>query len=392
MPPNNIKSFLWAAFLLGLGGSANAGPYRFQIPLELSLGITAPAVVPSAGGGTQVSFPGMPGGGDGTASLNYSAISVDFGAVGLGTKSAITTIMVSNASSIPATITGLSITEGPAEFSQTNDCLHPLVDGSFCTVSAQLKPLVRGARGGSIYLTSTAGNQLVSLAGFGTQSASSFGVTPGSSTVFDNTYIGAPQTRSYTVENTGDIVLANTVAQLSPTAGLSISMNNCPSSLAVGASCVINVTYNPSSPVYFSAVPLSVTSSNLGYINTLSLSGSSFKDNSIVWKGLQYAAAVSSKEYYDTAVTLCEGRVMGAYGWRLPSYSELYELLYVPKGGNSRAYYEARAWPVGAMWSTTGYTNGAYTYKHVMDPPTGGDLWARVAFSTGTVICVRPAP
>jgi hypothetical protein len=127
------------------------------------------------------------------------------------------------------------------DYSQTNNCTAVAPSAS-CTVNVSFDPTSSGARAGSITFTDTAATspQIVLLSGTGV--AAQITLSPAALT-----YTGAPigtvsSAQAVTVTNSG--TAAMTIASIQATGDFA-ETNNCGSSLAVGASCTVMVTFNP---------------------------------------------------------------------------------------------------------------------------------------------------
>jgi hypothetical protein len=77
-------------------------------------------------------------------------------------------LKVTNASSVTAEITGMSVA---GDFAQTNTCAASLAAHATCTISVTFKPTATGNRTGNIPLHDNAANspQMVDLSGKGNQ-------------------------------------------------------------------------------------------------------------------------------------------------------------------------------------------------------------------------------
>ena len=194
--------------------------------------------------------------------------SLSFGSVGLGTPSATQTVTFSSTGTTALTISGISIS---GDFSQTNNCPASLAFGSNCTIQVTFTPTAAGSRSGSLFIkdNGSLSGHSVSLIGTGlgplltlNPSALSFG------TVTINTTT-SPQ--SITVTNSGTVTLTGLL--IGATTGDFAQSNNCPTSLAINATCNINVTFAPTLAGSRSG-SLTVTSSAAAQTATFSGAGS----------------------------------------------------------------------------------------------------------------------
>jgi hypothetical protein len=191
--------------------------------------------------GTSPQTVSLSGTGSGSSSpVTVSASSLNLGTVTVGNTSAAVTVTLTNRQSTALAITGVGIS-GPFAISG-NTCGTSLAGGASCTVGVTFTPTATGAVAGTLTFTDNASNspQKVSLSGTGSAavtlsaSALNFGVTAVGST-------SASQT--VTVTNTSSAAIG--VAAIATT-GDYADTTTCGSSLAVGGSCTVSVTFTPS--------------------------------------------------------------------------------------------------------------------------------------------------
>ncbi|MBI4902607.1 MAG: choice-of-anchor D domain-containing protein [Acidobacteria bacterium] len=183
----------------------------------------------------------IPLSGTGIVNLTLSS-SLNFGSQTVGVTGSAQTATLTNSSSIPIAITSI-VSSG--DFTQTNTCGVSLAAGGSCTISVRFSPAATGARTGAVTITDAATNspQVLSLTGNGV--APPVTVSPGSLT-FDRQLAGTESAaKSVTMTNTGNGNVNNIAVG---TTGDFQQTNNCPASLASGASCVINVYFTPTAP------------------------------------------------------------------------------------------------------------------------------------------------
>jgi hypothetical protein len=172
-----------------------------------------------------------------------SPSSLNFSTVGLG-LSASQAITFSSAGSAPMTIAAITIT---GDFSQTNTC--PLAPSTLaartpCTITVTFEPRSTGALTGQLTVKNDARTspQVVTLTGVGTSGTAQLSAT---SLTFASQHVAtASAVQSVTLTNTATTtpLLISGVGQAT---GDFSQTNNCPSSLAAGASCSISVTFSP---------------------------------------------------------------------------------------------------------------------------------------------------
>lgn len=163
-------------------------------------------------------------------------------------------VTVTNTGTSPLTINGIALGgTNPNQFAQTSNCpigtATPLGAGASCTVNVTFNPtnattLTKNAVL-SLNVAAPATPQTVTLTG--TIVVPVFTLTPGSLS-FGNVARGSNSSKSVTVSNTGAAPLTINRINLNGAAPNQFSQtNNCGASLAVGASCTINVTFAPNS-------------------------------------------------------------------------------------------------------------------------------------------------
>ena len=184
-----------------------------------------------------------------TSGVSMSSDSVAFGNQGVHTTSAAQTVKITNSGTAALTISGIAVTgTNASDFAQTNTCSGSLAVNASCTVSVTFTPTASGTRSANITLTDSSAQspQVVVLGGTGIASGSAVSLSA-SNLNFGNQTVGTTSpTQTVTVTNSGVAPLTFSYIQLQ---GLNTNdfglTHNCPTSLAVGASCKLNVTFNP---------------------------------------------------------------------------------------------------------------------------------------------------
>lgn len=180
-------------------------------------------------------------GGTGTASsVSLTPASLAFAVQLYNTNSPSQPATLTNTGTTPVAISGIATT-GP--FSQTSNCPATLAVGANCVIDVVFTPNKSGTQTGTLSVSSNAGDpQTVTLTGVGTVvSFSPASIAFGSLAVGSTS---APQ--PLTMTNVGPTSLNITNIFISGARTTSFSQtNNCGASLAAGASCTINVTFNP---------------------------------------------------------------------------------------------------------------------------------------------------
>ena len=172
------------------------------------------------------------------AVVTVSPSSLDFGDYLLATTSGTQTVTLQNNGGSSFGINNVS-TSG--DFAPNSSCGASLAPSASCTIKVTFSPTAVGVRSGTLTVDTTAGAGKVRLSGRGVTDA---GV--GLSTLslaFPDTPVrsfSAPQT--VVLDNSGTQALG---VQSIQTIGDFAQTNNCPASLAVAASCSIDVNFGP---------------------------------------------------------------------------------------------------------------------------------------------------
>jgi hypothetical protein len=178
---------------------------------------------------------------------------------------------VTNIGQAPLLISSIAYS-GPTDFVETNNCpLSPntLAVGASCTLTVSFTPTLVGSESGAITVTSNGGTpQSINVSG-SSVSAGNPVLSPTLLT-FPATLIGqssAAQTATLTNAGSGPMAITNSYS--SPDFPVT---NNCPTTLAVNASCTFTLTYTPTTHGTESAY-LSIYTDSAAYYVSLYLIG-----------------------------------------------------------------------------------------------------------------------
>jgi hypothetical protein len=205
--------------------------------------------------------------GNGVGALTLSTSSFNFGnqRVGIATQ---TTVSVSNAGSGDLGISG--ITSTGSNFSSTHDCPASLSSGSNCTITIVFNPSARGIRFGATTVNSEGVPYIITLSGNGLAPTISF--TPANLQFAFQAVGTTSSAQSVTITNSGDLPLA--INSISTTGDFS-GTNDCGNSLAVNATCTVNVVFSPSG-LGFRGGGLIVSDDAIGSPHGIALTGTGF--------------------------------------------------------------------------------------------------------------------
>ncbi len=179
--------------------------------------------------------------------ITLSPTSLTYGSQLVGTTSVAQTTTFHNAATV-AVVPTISITgTNSAEFSQSATCASPLPSGGNCTVSVTFTPSGAGTRMAALTISAPGGyTYTAGLSGTGTAVAPSITFTPNTLTFASQVVGTSSASKSLVARNGGNVT--ETISGISLTGsnpGDYSQTNNCPGSLAVNATCTINVTFTP---------------------------------------------------------------------------------------------------------------------------------------------------
>jgi hypothetical protein len=182
--------------------------------------------------------------------IALSATSVNFGALVLNTASATQTITVSNSGQSALGFTSIAL--GGANsgyFTLGGSCstATPVAAGGSCTLTVQARPTAAGAFSGNVSLVSNAsnGNASIGLSGSGAAAAPALAANPSALAFGTQTVGGAAVTQNVTLTNNGNVALGITSIAATGAASVTAGAGSCGATLAIGASCVVPVSFAP---------------------------------------------------------------------------------------------------------------------------------------------------
>jgi len=199
-----------------------------------------------------------------SVTANPSALS--FGSQATGTTSAAQSVTVANPTGSAASVSSISVS-GP--FAQTNTCGSSIAAGGSCTVNVTFSPTTAGSATGTLTVNAGGVTNTVALSGTGTAPGPVLNANPGS--------LSFPATVQGSTSAAQTVTLTNSGTAAATVSGVSVSgpfaqTNTC-SSIAVGASCTVSVTFKPTAGGSATG-SLTVTSNANNSPLTVGLSGS----------------------------------------------------------------------------------------------------------------------
>lgn len=171
-----------------------------------------------------------------------SPLKLTFADQATGTTSASATVTLTNSGSAPLAITGIGAS---GDFAQTNTCGTALAaGGASCVISVTFTPTATGTRTGAVTITDDAAGspQTLALTGNGITPAPAVSLSSSRLTFADQTFETASAAQTLTLTNSGSATLS--ITGIAATGDFA-QTNACGASLAVGASCSIDVAFTP---------------------------------------------------------------------------------------------------------------------------------------------------
>jgi hypothetical protein len=156
-------------------------------------------------------------------------------------------ITLANTGGVAMTISSYTFTgANPADFTQTHTCGATLNGGATCTISVIFKPAAIGAKSATLSVVTSGGTVTAALTGSGLAAAAVAALSPTSLTFASQTVGTASVAKSFTLSNTGGSSLTiSSYAFTGTNAGDFSQTHNCGTTLAAGASCIINIAFKP---------------------------------------------------------------------------------------------------------------------------------------------------
>jgi FtsP/CotA-like multicopper oxidase with cupredoxin domain len=177
--------------------------------------------------------------------ISLSTTSLLFGNQLVGTTSATQQVTLANVGTTTLTINSI---QWSANFSDSNNCNGSLRPGASCRINVRFVPTTTGVLTGTLTITDSdiTSPQIVKLTGTGVAPVLSLSLN---ALPFGNQAVNTTSAyRAVLVSNTGTApLIINNIAINGTNANQFTQNNNCPGTLAVGASCTVNVAFRPRS-------------------------------------------------------------------------------------------------------------------------------------------------
>ncbi|HZW25239.1 MAG TPA: choice-of-anchor D domain-containing protein [Gallionella sp.] len=165
----------------------------------------------------------------------------------IGTASAAQTLTLTNTTAQPMSVTTIALTGlNKADFTQTGNCAGAtLATGQSCTIDVSFSPKAGGTSAALVVATTSVGVKTAALSG--ASLAPSATLTPNGQVTFAAQQVGTRAVRAVTLTNSGGVVLSVSGISFNGINAADFTQTStCKTSLAVGASCTINLAFRPS--------------------------------------------------------------------------------------------------------------------------------------------------
>ena len=208
------------------------------------------------------------------AALSVNPASLTFGSQSVGASSAPMILTIGNTGGVAAANVGFQISGASAgSFSTgTTTCAATLIAGSNCTVQVIFTPIAAGENSATLTVSSATSGVMpatVPLSGAG-NAVSGLNVSPAELT-FAATLVGSSSAaQMVTVSNTSSAQASQ--LSLTVTNGFALTQNACAGSLAAGASCTVEVLFDPTATGTATGT-LTVSSPSVGNVAVVELGG-----------------------------------------------------------------------------------------------------------------------
>jgi FtsP/CotA-like multicopper oxidase with cupredoxin domain len=179
------------------------------------------------------------------STLTLSPTSLSYGDQLVGTNSIVRTVALTNIGITPVTITSVTFTGSFAR--SGGSCGGGLLPGRTCTIGIRFRPTASGPAVGQVSIASSDPGSPHTAALDGNGLAPVASVAPAA--LAFSTPLNVPSgQQTVTVTNTGTApLIINNVTRTGANPGQFAHLSGCPASLAVSASCTIDVTFRPTS-------------------------------------------------------------------------------------------------------------------------------------------------
>jgi hypothetical protein len=210
----------------------------------------------------------------GQAVVSFSPTTLAFPSTVVGQASSPMPVTLTNTGNATLKIGSIMMTQPNApDFSETNSCGTQVLAGANCVINVTFVPTVAGSRSANVSVTDNAAGSPQKVLVTGTGLAPAFSPAPASLSFPDQQLSSNSAAQTIVVKNTGTGTLTITSIAVTGTNGSDFSQTNtCGTSLAVNASCNINVTFTPSG-TWSRTAAIMMTDNALGSPHVMGLVG-----------------------------------------------------------------------------------------------------------------------
>jgi FtsP/CotA-like multicopper oxidase with cupredoxin domain len=180
--------------------------------------------------------------------VNLSTLSLTFAPQVVNTQSTTQQVTLTNTGPAALGITSVALTgANPGDFTLTQNCTPRLASGASCRATMRFRPTAVGLRTATLAITSNdAGIPVANVVLTGTGIQAAVSLTPTSHDFGTVTAGNTSAPFAFTLTNSGTaVVTINRINIGGANPNRFAQTNNCGASLAIGASCTINVTFTP---------------------------------------------------------------------------------------------------------------------------------------------------
>lgn len=239
-------------------------------------------------------------GGSGGGTGGTSSGGIVFNDTSVSQTSTSRTVTFRNKGTGPLSILGISISNNPAEFSQSNNCGTVIAPGGYCTLTLSFTPSAAGSREGALMIASSEKTYNIKLSGMGLDPRGYW--TYLTSPNFGINLPGTPSERTFKFVNTS--ASSMTIASSLVGDGLSFVLNNCgtdaaPATIPANGYCGATVRFVADAPVELTNAMIVASSPALSKPITRQLTGAvsgyelTFNDSQAKFGKLRAGASIS---------------------------------------------------------------------------------------------------
>lgn len=258
-----------------LAASANCVVSVYFSPAATGSQVAGLAFTDSAAGSPQtVSLAGS-GAASGTGTVSFSATSLNYGSILLGSTSNSQSVTMTNTGTTAVTVSSVALSGiNASQFVFGNTCGTSLAAGANCSIHGHFAPTANGAMTAAVTITDSATGSPQSIALAGTGYSPTSVTLSATSLNFGSVAVGSTSSsQQVTLTNNGTAALSITsIALTGANASSWVFGNTCGTNLAAGANCSIHGHFAPATTGALTAA-VTITDSAAGSPQTISLTG-----------------------------------------------------------------------------------------------------------------------